>query len=99
ADPREVRHAHAPLAVLGDDGKPPLRIEIAGTMPLERREKIAVDEVDDLEVARQQPLDEGDGPGLEGLRQQGVIGVGEYAGGDGPALVPAQAVLVYQQPH
>jgi hypothetical protein len=52
-----------------------------------------------LHVARQQPLHEGDGPLLERLGQHGVVGEGEDAGHDGPALGPAQALVVHQQPH
>ena len=35
-----------------------------------------VDLVDDLQVARQQLLKQVDGPALQGLRQDGVVGVG-----------------------
>lgn len=35
-----------------------------------------VDLIDDLQVARQQLLKQTDGPALQGLRQDGVVGVG-----------------------
>ena len=36
---------------------------------------------------------------FEGLRQDGVIGVGAALGGDVPGVLPAQALLVHQDPH
>jgi hypothetical protein len=55
-----------------------------------------VDVVDDLKVAGQEVLEEGDGPLLECFRQDGVVGVAEGRLNDGPGLVPLQALLVDQ---
>ena len=59
----------------------------------------AVEGVDDLQVAGQQPPEHRHRPGLQGLGQQGVAGVGEGPAGDGPGLLPADPVLIDQQPH
>ena len=58
-----------------------------------------VDLVDDLQHAREQALEDGDLPGLQGLGQHGVVGVGEGLGDLGPGVVPAQAVLVHEDAH
>ena len=44
---------------------------------LGQREVGGVDAVDDVEMARQQPLEQFDRPGLQRLRQQRVVGVGQ----------------------
>lgn len=45
-----------------------------------------VDLVDDLQVARQQVLEEVDGPALQSLRQDGVVGVGAGTNHNVPGL-------------
>lgn len=45
-----------------------------------------VDLVDDVQVTGQQVFEEVDGPALQGLRQDGVIGVGTGADHDVPGL-------------
>lgn len=45
-----------------------------------------VDLVDDVEVTRQQVFEEINGPTLQGLRQDGVIGIGTGANHDVPSL-------------
>ena len=58
-----------------------------------------VDAVDDLEMPRQQPLEQLDRPGLQRLRQQRVVGVGQRRDRDLPGLVPAEIVQVDQDAH
>ena len=99
ADDRDMRHAHAAIAVVVDDGQAPAAAVIAGVPCLDRLQKITIDQVDDLQVPRQQPLEHGHGPGLERLRQQSVVGVRKHGGGDLPAFRPRQAVLIQQQAH
>ena len=65
----------------------------------QRVEMQLVDLVDDLHVARQQPLHQRHRPAFQRLRQQRVIGVGDGVGGDLPGLGPRQAVFIHQQPH
>ena len=62
-------------------------------------EVAGVEQVNDLHVARQQPLHELHRPGLERLGQQRVVGVGDAGERDLPGLVPVQAVDVDQQAH
>ncbi len=58
-----------------------------------------VDFVDDLQVARQNMLEHADRPALQGLGQEGVVGVGEGLGADLPGFVPAQMLQVHQDAH
>ena len=62
-------------------------------------EEAAVDLVDDLQVARQEPAEQLDRPLLQRLGQQRVVRVGEGVPRDVPGLVPVQLVLVDEQPH
>ncbi len=62
-------------------------------------EEARVDLVDDLQMARQQPLHQRDRPLLQRLRQQRVIGVAERALGDRPGALPGQRRLVDEQAH
>ncbi len=48
-----------------------------------------VDLVDDLQMSGQYFLEHGHGPPLQGLRQQGVVGVGKGLGAHVPGLFPA----------
>ena len=58
-----------------------------------------VDQVDDLHVARQQPLHQLHRPGLQGLGQEGVVGVVQRVGGDVPRILPGEAVPVEEEAH
>ena len=58
-----------------------------------------VDLVDDLQVARDQYLEQLDRPALQRLGKQRVIGVGQCANGKSPGLIPRQARLIQQQAH
>ena len=55
--------------------------------------------VDDFQVARQQPFEQLDRPGLQRFRQQRVVGVGQRRHRDLPGLVPAEIVQIDQDPH
>ena len=58
-----------------------------------------VDEIDDLHMARQQPLHQRHRPGFERLGQQRMIGVGESRLRDAPGLFPFDAMHVDEKPH
>ena len=58
-----------------------------------------VDQIDDLHVARQQPLHQRNRPALERLGQQRVVGVGERRLRDLPGLVPFEPVEVDEDAH
>ena len=76
ADHRQVRHAHAPVAFFVDQRHAAAAIQVvADSVALTIFEEVAIDLVDDLQVARQEPLEERDRPGLQRLGQQRVIGV------------------------
>jgi len=58
-----------------------------------------VDFINDVEQARQQATEHGDGPHLERFRQQRVIRVRHRVARNVPGLVPIETVLVQQQSH
>ena len=59
----------------------------------------AVDLTEDLPDAGQQLLDDLLGPALQRLAHDRVVGIGHALLHDLPGLVPAQAVLVHEEPH
>ena len=58
-----------------------------------------IDLVDDLQMSGQHVLEHGDGPALQGLRQDSVVGVSEHLGADTPSLGPSQALDVQKYAH
>ncbi|KAF1853432.1 hypothetical protein Lal_00041062 [Lupinus albus] len=58
-----------------------------------------VDQVDDLHVARQQPLHQLHRPRLQGLRQEGVVRVVQGVGGDVPRILPGEAMVIGEEAH
>ena len=58
-----------------------------------------VDQVDDLQVPRQQALEQRHRPGLERFRQQRVVRVVERLGGDAPGSAQGRLVLVDEEAH
>ena len=58
-----------------------------------------VDEIDDLEVTRQDPPQHLDWPSLERFRHQGVVGVAEAAAAEFPGEIPLEALHVEEKPH
>ena len=99
ADDREMRHSHPAIAAIVDNRQAPAQILISGVPLLDHLQEVAVDQIDDLQMPRQQPLEHRHRPGLERLRQQGVVGVRKHTRRDFPAVSPRHAVLVDQQPH
>ena len=80
ADEGEIAHAHAPAAVLVDQ-RDRRRICSSANWSAARASSstLGVDRVDDLHVARQQPLEQRHRPALQRLGQQRVVGVAEGA--------------------
>ncbi len=99
ADGGEVGHSHVLLVVIVDNRHALQASVVAGEALADLIEKAAIDLVDDLDVAGQQGTEQRQGPALEGLGQQGVVGVAEGVGGDVPGLVPTQAVFVDEEAH
>ena len=79
ADDREMRHAHAAIAAVVDDRQAPQPLLISGVTLFDRLQEVAVDQIDDLQMPRQQALEHRHRPCLERLGQQGVIGVRKHA--------------------
>ena len=99
ADDREVRHADAFREAFLDDRELGLAGVVSRPATVDLLEVAAVDLVDDLEVAREHLLEERHGPGLERLRQQGVVRVAEGLRAERPGFIPSQALDVDQQAH
>ena len=99
ADHREVCHAHAPVAFLVDQRHATAALEVMRIARAHDLQEIAVDLVDDLQVPRQEPLEERDRPGLQRLGQQRVIGVAARVANDLPRDRPLHVVDVDQQAH
>ena len=96
ADDGQIRHAH--LAVPQDGGC----AQVLGGIGLRHIEALApaaIDLVDDLVDTGEQGGEGGDGPLLERLGQDGVVGVGHRVGHDLPGLVPRQALFVHKNAH
>ena len=72
---------------------------VAGMLRPHVVQEPAVDLVDDLQVPREQRLEQLDRPLLQGLGQQRVVGVRQGADGQVPRLVPAELGLVEQDAH
>jgi hypothetical protein len=82
-----------------DQGQPLQQLRLAGEADAQGAQEAGIDLVDDLQLARQQLLEQLQPPGLQGLGQQGVVGVADRGGGDAPGGVPVDAVDIDQQPH
>ena len=74
-------------------------IRILAARALDRLQVKPVDQIDDLQVPRQQPAEQIDRPGLQRFRQQRVVGVGKRRARDLPGPGPVDVVLVHQDAH
>ena len=99
ADNREVGHAYAPAMGFVDDGHALKPFGVAGEAVHDVLQEAVIDFIDDLQMTRQHGLEQAHRPGFQRFRHQGVIGVGEGAGGNVPGLIPVQTVDVHQQAH
>jgi hypothetical protein len=89
-----MRHAHPPAVRFGNDGQHGLRRTVPLEAFLDVEEERFVDAIDDLQMPRQQLLEEMHGPGFERLGHQRVVGVPEHIAADIPGLRPRHVVLV-----
>lgn len=90
----QVSHAdHLGLSLL-NDGDATKHIAVLGELALDGLEEEQVDVVDELEVAGQEMLEQGDGPLLESLGKDGVVGVTESVSDDAPGLIPIKALEI-----
>eukprot|EP00047_Mylnosiga_fluctuans_P003292 m.228426 g.228426 ORF g.228426 m.228426 type:complete len:867 (+) comp11740_c0_seq1:45-2645(+) len=99
ADDREVRHVDGLLAVLVDQRHAVAALDVAREDRDDVVKMAAIDLVDDHQVARQHALQQRHRPALEGLGQDGVVGVREGLAADVPGLGPRQALQVDQDAH
>ncbi len=99
ADDREVGHANGSHRALVDDGHTADAPVVAGETRPRVVEEAAVDFVNNLKMARKQMSHEIHRPLLQGLGQDGVVGVRHGLSGDGPRLVPRKLVLVQKEAH
>ena len=99
ADEGEAAHPHAPAALLVNQRNGREQSGIAESALARGVEMGRVDQVDDLHVARQQPLHQRHRPALQRLGQERMVGVGEDLLGDLPRLLPVDAVEVDENAH
>jgi hypothetical protein len=99
AEESEVSHLDvAPLALVDQrDRRQPLGVN---RLFFGRGFKMAsIDQVDDLQMARQHPLEQRHRPAFERLGQQRVVGVPAGIDGDLPRLVPRHIVEIDEDAH
>mmetsp|Transcript_8293 Transcript_8293/g.24906 ORF Transcript_8293/g.24906 Transcript_8293/m.24906 type:complete len:264 (+) Transcript_8293:581-1372(+) len=89
---------HLGVALL-DDAHARQLVAVAWELLRDRLQMATVDLVDDLHVPRQETLHQRDGPLLQSLRQDRVVGVGEDLGGCRPRCAPAHSFRVHEQAH
>lgn len=99
ADDGEVGHVHALVSIFLNERHATHAVSISGPTLGHGIQVVVVDLVDDLHVAGQDVLHEGDRPTLQGLGEHGVVGVGAGLHGKVPGLVPAESLHVHQNPH
>ncbi len=99
ADERQLSHPHPAAGPLVNQRYRGTEIDVAGTARIRQRQMRDIDAVDDFQMARQQPFEQLDRPGLERLRQQRVVGIGQRRHRDLPGLVPAEIMQIDQDPH
>ena len=99
ADDGEVGHADLLAALLVDDAHALEARDIAGVDGGDGAQEAGVDLEDDLDVAREEARHHRDAPALQGLREDGVVGVADAGGGDLPGVVPAEVLAVHEDAH
>ena len=99
AEEGEVPHAHAPPGIFVYERDVGQKVLIVATLFAQCVQVQGIDQIDDLHVAREQALHQRHRPGFKRLGQQRVVRIGERGLGDGPGLLPADAVNIDEQPH
>ncbi len=95
----KMRHPKPLLPFLFDQGHAPQTLLIAGPAQGDTLQVPAVDLEGDLHVPGEHPAEKAHRPFLQGLRQDGVVGVAEGLHGDLPRLIPSQTFPVHQETH
>ena len=95
----KVAHLHALAVVFLDQRDRSQEVGVGAALRASRVEMACVDFANDLHMPRQQAFEQRDGPCLERLGQQRVVGVIEDRRRDRPREAPRHAVQVDQQAH
>ena len=95
----EIGHADFAHGAFLNERHPHNAVVVARIARGDFAQEAAVDFVDDLQVARQNALEEFNGPALQRLGHEGVVGVAEGAQDNAPCVVPLQMLLIQQQAH
>ena len=70
-----------------------------GILLLDLSHEPAVDLLHDLVDSGKKPRKQVDGPFLQSLRHDGMVGIGAGSGGDVPCLLPAKMIIVQKDAH
>ena len=92
----QICHAH--LSVV-DDGHLSHLVLVARILRADSLQEAAVDLLHNLVYTGQQSGEQLNRPLFQGLRHDGVVGVGAGLGGHFPGLVPGQPLLIHEDPH
>src|SRR5215469_9212727 len=95
----EIGHPDLSLGTFLDEAHPLDTSKVAEEAGARLVAEATVDLEHDLELPRQEPLEPGERPLLQGLGQEGVVRVGEGAAGEAPGLVPWQVRLIEENAH
>src|SRR5262249_2608529 len=95
----EMSHAHLSRWLLLDETHAPDTIAVSWIAALDVVEETAIDLIDDLQMPRDQHLEQLNRPLLERLWEQSVVRVREGAYGEVPGLLPAALPLIEQDAH
>src|SRR6476659_9883104 len=99
ADDGQVGHTDPSLRALLDEADAGDTSFVTGKAVANVVDQAPIDLEDDLEVARQHPLEPRERPLLERFGKEGVVRIRERPAGEIPRLVPTQALLVEQDSH
>jgi hypothetical protein len=90
----KISHANLLSAVTLFDQRHSLKLAmVIGELFCDSLEEGPVEIVNDVQVPRQELLEKGHGPFLQGFREHGVIGKGERAGHNFPCFAPWNFLL------
>lgn len=94
ADCREESHSDTFRLGFFDQRHSSKSIVVTGELGSNTLQEEEVDVVDDGQVSREQGFHQGDRPGLECFRKNGMVRVGEDLAGDRPGRVPVEGFFV-----
>ncbi|MNZ89805.1 hypothetical protein D3C78_1087410 [compost metagenome] len=95
----EIAHAHPPAVVFFDQRHRAQHVEIVDALGPQRVDVLGIDQVNDLHVPGQHPFHQPHRPGLQGLGEQRVVGVGQGVDGNLPGRLPRHVIHIDQLAH